>query len=52
MEQVAEEADSFKVSLDRYFQRQQKRMQEAQERADLLGRAVCKLHYLFVFLIL
>ncbi|KVH90535.1 GOSR2/Membrin/Bos1 [Cynara cardunculus var. scolymus] len=39
VEQVAEEADSFRESLDRYFQRQQKRMQEAQERAELLGRA-------------
>ncbi|KAL9993669.1 putative GOSR2/Membrin/Bos1 [Helianthus debilis subsp. tardiflorus] len=38
VEQVAEEADSLRVSLDRYMQRQQKRLQEAQERADLLGR--------------
>nr|XP_043633807.1 membrin-11 [Erigeron canadensis] len=39
VEQVAEEADSLRESLDRYMQRQQKRMQEAQERAELLGRA-------------
>ncbi|KAK3033725.1 hypothetical protein RJ639_034500, partial [Escallonia herrerae] len=39
VEQVAEEADSLKESLDKYFQRRQKRVQEAQERAELLGRA-------------
>ncbi|KAM7526211.1 hypothetical protein LguiA_016113 [Lonicera macranthoides] len=39
VEQVAEEADSLKESLDRYFQRHQRRMQEVQERAELLGRA-------------
>ncbi|KAK9079250.1 hypothetical protein SSX86_000924 [Deinandra increscens subsp. villosa] len=38
VEQISEEADSFRESLDRYFQRQQKKMQEAQERAELLGR--------------
>lgn len=41
VEQVAEEADSLKDSLDKYFQRHQRRMQEAQDRAALLGRAVC-----------
>lgn len=41
VEQVAEEADSLKESLDRYFQQHQRRMQEAQERAELLGRDVC-----------
>ncbi|XP_071737168.1 membrin-12-like isoform X6 [Rutidosis leptorrhynchoides] len=39
VEQVVEEADSLRESLDRYMQRQQRRMQEAQERAELLGRA-------------
>ncbi|KAF2306880.1 hypothetical protein P3X46_034777 [Hevea brasiliensis] len=39
VEQVAEEAESLKQSLDRYFSRNQKRMREAQERAELLGRA-------------
>ncbi|XP_051121944.1 membrin-11-like [Andrographis paniculata] len=40
IEQVSEEADSFRASLDKYQLRQQKRIQEAQERAELLGRAV------------
>lgn len=40
MEHVAEEADSLKDSLDKYFQRHQRRMQEVQERDALLGRAV------------
>ncbi|KAK9290075.1 hypothetical protein L1049_008239 [Liquidambar formosana] len=39
VEQVAEEADSLKESLDKYFLRNQKRMMEAKERAELLGRA-------------
>ncbi|KAA0041747.1 membrin-11 [Cucumis melo var. makuwa] len=39
VEQVAEEADSMKQSLDKYFLRNQKRMMEAKERAELLGRA-------------
>ncbi|OAY41894.1 membrin-11 [Manihot esculenta] len=39
VEQVAEEAESLKQSLDRYFSRNQRRMREAQERAELLGRA-------------
>jgi Golgi SNAP receptor complex protein 2 len=39
VEQVAEEAESLKESLDRYFQRHQRRIQEVQERAELLGRA-------------
>ena len=43
VEQVAEEADSLKESLDKYFMRNQRRMQEAKERAELLGRAVCDL---------
>ncbi|KAL8162587.1 hypothetical protein V2J09_014076 [Rumex salicifolius] len=38
VEQVAEEADSLKESLDKYFLRHQKRTQEARERAELLGR--------------
>ncbi|KAK4793004.1 hypothetical protein SAY86_023439 [Trapa natans] len=39
VEQVAEEAESLKESLDRYMLRNQKRMIEAKERAELLGRA-------------
>lgn len=39
VEQVAEEEVSLKESLDKYFMRNQRRMQEAKERADLLGRA-------------
>lgn len=45
VEQVAEEADSLKESLDKYFLRHQKRMIEAKERAELLGRAVCSLSF-------
>lgn len=41
VEQIAEEADSLKESLDKYNLRNQKRMTEAKERAELLGRAVC-----------
>lgn len=41
VEQVAEEAYSLKESLDQYFMRNQRRMQEAKERAELLGGAVC-----------
>lgn len=37
VEQVAEEAYSLKESLDKYFMRNQRRMQEAKERAELLG---------------
>ncbi|KAI4319677.1 hypothetical protein MLD38_033250 [Melastoma candidum] len=39
VEQVAEEAESLKESLDKYFLRNQKRLMEAKERAELLGRA-------------
>ncbi|KMT06003.1 hypothetical protein BVRB_7g164890 [Beta vulgaris subsp. vulgaris] len=39
VEQVAEEAYSLKESLDQYFMRNQRRMQEAKERAELLGGA-------------
>ncbi|PHU30845.1 Membrin-12 [Capsicum chinense] len=38
VEQVAEEADSLKASLDKYNLRHQRRMQEARERAELIGR--------------
>lgn len=41
VEQVAEEAESLKESLDKYFLRNQRRINEARERAELLGRAVC-----------
>ncbi|VFQ71089.1 unnamed protein product [Cuscuta campestris] len=39
VEQVAEEADSLKDCLNKYDLRDRKRIQEAQERAELLGRA-------------
>ncbi|XP_010251670.1 PREDICTED: membrin-11-like [Nelumbo nucifera] len=39
VEQVAEEADSLKESLDKHLLRHQKRMMEAKERAELLERA-------------
>nr|GEX63467.1 protein RRP6-like 2 [Tanacetum cinerariifolium] len=39
VEQIEEEADSQREGLDTYFQRRQKRLQEAQERAELLNRA-------------
>ncbi|XP_024031425.1 membrin-11 [Morus notabilis] len=39
VEQVAEEAESLKQSLDKYFLRNQRRMMEAKEKAELLGRA-------------
>lgn len=49
VEQMVEEADSLKESLDKYSMRNQRRMLEAKERAELLGRAVCK-PFLFLFL--
>ncbi|XP_034197362.1 membrin-11-like isoform X1 [Prunus dulcis] len=39
VEQIVEEAQSLKESLDKYNLRNQKRAQEARERAELLGRA-------------
>ncbi|KAK2638275.1 hypothetical protein Ddye_026070 [Dipteronia dyeriana] len=39
VEQIAEEADSLKGSLDKYLVRNQRRMNEARERTELLGRA-------------
>lgn len=39
VEQIVEEADSLKDSLDKCFLQNQKRVQEAQERALLLGQA-------------
>ncbi|RDX93176.1 Membrin-11 [Mucuna pruriens] len=41
VEQIAEEAESLRASLDKYNLRNQNRMREANERAELLGRAVC-----------
>ena len=38
---MAEEAESLKQSLDKYLLRNQKRVLEAKERADLLLRGVC-----------
>lgn len=46
VEQVTEEAESLKQSLDKYFLRNQKRTMEAKERAELLGRAVCNFFFL------
>lgn len=40
LEQLAEEVDSLKEGLDKHSMRQQKRMVEAKERAELLERAV------------
>ncbi|KAJ1388003.1 GOSR2/Membrin/Bos1 [Sesbania bispinosa] len=39
VEQIAEETESLKDSLDKYNSRNQKRITEAKERAELLGRA-------------
>jgi Golgi SNAP receptor complex protein 2 len=39
IEQIAEEAESLKDSLEKYNSRNHKRMMEAKERAELLGRA-------------
>ncbi|KAG5001868.1 hypothetical protein AAZX31_08G294300 [Glycine max] len=39
VEQIAEEAESLRASLDKYNLRNQKRMREANERTELLGRA-------------
>ncbi|GJV40962.1 membrin-12 [Tanacetum coccineum] len=39
VEQIVEETDSQREGLDTYFQRRQKRLQEAQERTELLNRA-------------
>ncbi|XP_057761882.1 membrin-11-like [Arachis stenosperma] len=39
VEQIAEEADSLKQSLDKYNIKNQKRITEVKERAELLGRA-------------
>ena len=49
MEQVAEEAESLKESLDKYSARKQKKMNEAKERAELLGRAVRNFRHGFDF---
>ncbi|KAM3736788.1 hypothetical protein ACB098_09G007200 [Castanea mollissima] len=49
VEQVTEEAESLKQSLDKYFIRNQKRTMEAKERAELLGRANGESHILRIF---
>ncbi|KAL6519293.1 hypothetical protein OROGR_018613 [Orobanche gracilis] len=49
VEQVIEEADSFRASLDKYQSRRQKRIQESQERAELLGRTNGDSHVLKIF---
>jgi len=48
VEQIAEEAESLRASLDKYNLRNQKRTREANERAELLGRAVCCYHHALV----
>lgn len=40
MEQLSEEVDSLKETLDRHSLRQKKRVLEAKERAELFERAV------------
>ncbi|KAF5457029.1 hypothetical protein F2P56_021167 [Juglans regia] len=49
VEQVAEEAESLKQSLDKHSLRNQKRLMEAKERAELLGRANGQSHVLRIF---
>ncbi|KAL1541477.1 membrin-11-like [Salvia divinorum] len=49
VEQISEEAESFRASLDKYTSRHQRRVQEAQERAELLGRASGDAHVLRIF---
>ncbi|KZV14910.1 hypothetical protein F511_38018 [Dorcoceras hygrometricum] len=49
VEQVSEEAESLRASLDRYLSRHQKQIQEGQERAELLGRANGDSHILRIF---
>ncbi|XP_073145499.1 membrin-11-like [Henckelia pumila] len=49
VEQVSEEAESLRASLDKYVSRHQRRMQEAQERAELIGRANGDSHILRIF---
>ncbi|KAI3443388.1 hypothetical protein Pfo_000053 [Paulownia fortunei] len=49
VEQVSEEAESFTASLDKYLSWKQKRMQEAQERIELLGRSSGDSHVLRIF---
>lgn len=49
VEQVSEEAESLRASLDKYLSRNQKRIQEAQERAELFGRANGDSHILRIF---
>jgi len=48
VEQIAEEAESLKESLDKYNSRSQKRSREAKERAELLGRMVCHCYLLYL----
>ena len=48
MEQIAEEAESLRQSLDKYNIRNEKQIREAKERADLLGRAVCSCCHVMV----
>ena len=52
VEQVAEEADSLRKSLDRNMFRYQSRIQDAKDRKDLLERAVSHPPFLVIFFIL
>ncbi|XP_057447382.1 membrin-11-like [Lotus japonicus] len=49
VEQIAEEAESLKESLDKFNLRNQKRISEAKERAELLGRANGDSHVMRIF---
>ncbi|KAL3625130.1 hypothetical protein CASFOL_030584 [Castilleja foliolosa] len=49
VEQVSEDAESCRAGLDKYQSMNQKRLQEAQERAELLGRANGDSHVLRIF---
>lgn len=49
VEQVSEEAESLKQSLDKYSLRTQRRLMEAKDRAELLGRANGESHILKIF---
>lgn len=55
MEQLSEEVDSLKETLDRHTLRQKKRILEAKERAELFERAVSLqqslIHFIFCIMI-
>jgi hypothetical protein len=55
VEQLSEEVDSLKETLDRHTLRQKKRILEAKERAELFERAVSLqqslIHFIFCIMI-